>query len=247
MLQLYHLYSSVPSTKVWQTLNVQQSFHLLFGTVLWNLIEADCCRNALISLLCHSPLGQCSWVSLALQHWGKYETFQGGDGGVLSVCAYTVTVRVCADLLRCQREVWIHHACSTVSRCQVITHRTLSYWVQNYSTIHIPVQLLLLCLWFICQYRKQTFTHTTSLTSNIIAEIFPLRDNHNFRRPDSSFTMAFGHNRCPCSMITMSRLTPDFRRIFVIKTSTAEAKRSFGVCFVTWFSWTEECSLKIFC
>lgn len=73
------------------------------------------------------------------------------------------------------------------------------------------------------------------------------RDNHNFRRPDSSFTMAFGHNRCPCSMITMSRLTPDFRRIFVIKTSTAEAKRSFGVCFVTWFSWTEECSLKIFC
>ena len=103
------------------------------------------------------------------------------------------------------------------------------------SVIYLPIQKI------------QTFTHTTSLTSDIIAEIFPLRDNHNFRRPDSSFTMAFGHNRCPCSMITMSRLTPDFRRIFVIKTSTAEAKRSFGVCFVTWFSWTEECSLKIFC
>lgn len=59
-----------------------RSFFL--GNIQVNLIGADCCRNALISPLPHSALGQWSWISLAVQHWGKRETSQGVGGGVLS-------------------------------------------------------------------------------------------------------------------------------------------------------------------
>lgn len=132
-------YVLFPTQNAWQAANVEQLFHLLFGSPLWNLIEADCCRNALISLLCHSPLGRCSWVSPSVQHWGEIWDVPGIvcvtegecidlDSSFGSVCVCTQWLYVSVLLPYSDAKGWFEYvmvACSSVSRCHIITHNVI--------------------------------------------------------------------------------------------------------------------------
>lgn len=79
----------------------------------------------------------------------------------------------------------------------------------------------------------------TFQTSNKVLRVFPEGDNLPITSddPHNIFTVTFGHNRFPCSMIsraTMNRLKLDYWCVFVIE-SSLQPKEASGCFFVPWF------------
>lgn len=100
-------------------------------------------RTMFLGFSCCTTLGEI-W-DISGSGWGCTELY---------VCTQWLHVSVLTYSDAKGRFEYVMVACSTVSRCQVITHRTPTYWVQNDSTIHKPVRHVLLCLWFICQHTE---------------------------------------------------------------------------------------------